>query len=277
LTSAARLGTEERARRFRWAHSAGWIAETAALVREIAGGAVFARSRRSAPGGRPPWAPGWLEERVGSVHAGSVLDGLVRRFRERFDSVEAFHAGRPVASDAYVTGGVRLASPQVLIEEAHEVFCRGPGAWAAPAALDDVLAGQDLSLVDGVAGFSLDHRYLLTCDTFYFHYGSHFLLGLAVELRNRHRCDALPRLRCRGRPAMAVCAIPLDTLEEETVPRLCMEAVRLALAGAAAAPAVERVRFDFTLRSSLAPAAVLRQWNPGRVRDTLYGDRTVVS
>jgi hypothetical protein len=204
----------------------------------------------------------WLRQAAGGVAPDeSVVDALVDRFRLRFDSVIAYHAGRPADPGSYRARGVLSSSPDRLFAEAREIF----------PDVEDLLPKQDLSLIDGRLAFNLDERFLLEADTFYMLYGSHFLLGLAVQLRRATRLDAISLLSARGIPTLLACEIPLDHLEPQTLRALC----RLSIDALLHSPA--RTELDFTIHHPLRPDLILSTTHPRGLPDHLYGLRPAVT
>ena len=240
-------------RPFRWSLAGDWIAE----VSDVVGEGVLDRLREHAP---PPVAAadeGWLRRALGERGSEALVGSLAERFRSRHDAVVAFHAGRPADPGSYRARGVLVSTPERLLADAREVF---PG-------VDPLLPRQDLSLIDGRLAFNLDERFLLESDTFYLLYGSHFLLGLAVQLRRETGVDHLPHLRARGTPALLTCLLPLDYLPPECVPRICRLTLHRSLNGGLPG----RSAFDLTIHRSLEPALVLRAEEPADPPDHLYG------
>ncbi len=253
----------------RWPGAAGWTATVRERLLQAAGEEVFERARARPPGANRAFDEPWLGEVLGPrsrVAAGELVDRLAADLAERYRAVRAFHAGRPVDPDAYRRRGLLLATPERLIDEAREVFT---GEGEALAAL---LPQQDLSLVDGRVALHLDERFLLRSFTFYALYGSHFLLGLAVQLERATGRPIRRRLRERGVPTVAACDVPLDRLPAVALRQLCCQGVRAALAfPGAEAPREAVTDFGITLDRPLPPEHVAACRHPRRLADRLFG------
>jgi hypothetical protein len=258
-------GKPGRPRLLRWPGAAPWIASTRARLVEAAGEGVLARFQSRPPGANRACDEPWLGEILGGgsrLAPGELVDRLAADLLDRYRAVRAFHAGRPLDPEAYLRRGLLLASPERLVGEAHEVFA-GEGA-----ALEALLPRQDLSLVDGQVALHLDERFLLRSFTFYALYGSHFLLGLAVQLEKATGRPLRDRLRARGVPAVAACDVPLGLLPAEDLRQLCCQGVRAALAPGGGEPGGV-TSFGFNLYQPLPPEGVVSCRRPRGLRDVL--------
>lgn len=258
-------------RLFRWAAATSWISETEAMLRE-AGDGVAQQVRQG-----PPWMNlaadvEWLGAILGSRDAAAaLLQALVHRFLERYDAVLAFHAGRPADARSYLRHGLLLASPERLIADAEEVFCHSAGSRVSREQLRAALGRQDLSLIDGRLGFNLDARFLLECDTFYMLYGSHFLLGLAVQLQREAGVDFKPALRARGIATLASCRVPVSIIPLDGLEQLCCQTIRCAFGpDRARMTSPPRVPFDFTVCQPIGPEQLTACEHPSTLADSLY-------
>ena len=249
------IAPAEDARLFRWASAGEWVREARAVLD------AFRAPFPALPPDPPPAPPhhgAWLRRLLGPAGEHALRE-LAGRFSARYDAVEAFHAGRPDDPASFARDGVRASSAAALAAEARERFV--DGRVVIPAAFDDALRRQDLSIVEGCCGFSLDGRYPVERETFYLHYGSHFLLGMAVQLQRATGADLRPRLRARGVPTLVACAVPLSRVPHTTVEAVCRECLRLALAGRDGGTP-PHLRLDFTLDFRLGPEHVRRIEHP---------------
>lgn len=232
---------------FRWACAAEWVGE----AREVLRGFPALPALPLDPPPAPPHAGAWVGHVLGPTGE-LALRELAGRFHARYAAVEAFHAGRPDEPGSYARNGVRAASAAALAAEARARFV---GGRVTPAVFAEVLGRQDLSVVEGGCGFSLDGRFPRERETFYLLYGSHFLLGMAVQLERATGVDLRARLRGRGVPTLLTCAVPLDRVPGPAVEALCRECLRLALAGWRG-DAPPFLRLDFNLTAGLPPAYI---------------------
>jgi hypothetical protein len=252
-------------RLLRWRGAAGWIASVRTRLVQAAGKGFFERFRSRPPGANRAYDEPWLGKILGPrsrLAPGELVDQLAADLTGRYRAVRAFHAGRPLDPKAYQRLGLLLATPERLVGEAREVFA---GEGAALAAL---LPRQDLSLIDGRVGLHLDERFLLRSFTFYALYGSHFLLGLAVQLERATGRPMRGLLRARGVPTVVACDVPLRLLPAEALRQLCCQGIRAALE--LYGPGPEAVTdFDFTLDQPLSPQNVVSCRHPRRLPDYL--------
>lgn len=256
----------------RWPGAAGWTATVRERLRQAAGDGVCERARNRPPGANRAFDEPWLAEVLGPGSrraAGELVDQLAADLAERYRAVRAYHAGRPADPGAYRRSGLLLATPERLLAEAREVFA------GEEAALAEILPRQDLSLVDGRLALHLDERFLLRSFTFYALYGSHFLLGLAVQLERATGRPQRHRLRERGVPTVAACDVPLGLLPPEALRQLCCEGVRGALGlyrnHSGKAPGEEISDLELTLAQPLPPELVVACRHPRRLIDHLGG------
>jgi len=257
-----------RSRLLRWPGAAAWIGAVRDRLLHTAGERVFERFRTRPPGANRAYDEPWLGEILGPesrLAPGELVDQLAADLAGRCRAVRAFHAGRPVDPAAYRRRGLLLATPERLLAEAGEVFA---GEGAALAAL---LPRQDLSLIDGRVGLHLDERFLLRRFTFYALYGSHFLLGLAVQLERATGRPQRHLLRERGVPTVAACDVPLDLLPTADLRQLCCQGIRAALASQGEAPGEEEpvTDYGFTLHQPLPPEHVIACRHPRGLPDHL--------
>jgi hypothetical protein len=187
---------------------------------------------------------------------------LVAELRDRYRGVRAYHAGRPVDPEAYLRCGLLVATPERLIGDAGEVFAGEEEALAA------LLPRQHLSLVDGQVALHLDERFLLRTFTFYALYGSHFLLGLAVQIEKKTGRPMRGRLKARGVPTIAACDVPFDSLPISEIRQLACQGIRAALASGNGEP-LEVTDFGLTLDRPLPPESVIACRHPRRLVDYL--------
>jgi len=255
----------DRSQLLRWPGAGAWSDSVRKLLVHAAGTGIFERFRVRPPGANRAYDEPWLAGILGAqsrLTPGELIERVAADLVDRYRAVRAFHAGRPVDSDAYRRRGLLLATPERLVGEAREVFA---GEEAALAAL---LPRQDLSLIDGRVAVHLDERFLLRHFTFYALYGSHFLLGLAVQLERATGRPLRRRLRTRGVPTVAACDVPLALLPAEALRQVSCQGIRAALAGPGPAP--EAVTgFEFTLHRPLAPQHVISCRHPRHLPDHL--------
>jgi hypothetical protein len=245
---------------FRWAEAGEWVREAGRVLKET--GARFPPPRAVDPPPAPPHSAEWLGRLLGAAGE-RALGELTGRFAALFHAVEAFHAARPDDPGSFARDGVRASSAAALDAEARARFTGVPRA-----ALDEALARQDPSIVEGRCGFSVDGRFPAERETFYLLYGSHFLLGTAVRIRRATGVDLFPRLRGRGVPTLLTCAVPLARVPPDAREAICRECLRLALAGVDGAEPPP-LRLDFTLTATLEPEHVLRIEHPEPRSDPL--------
>ena len=239
---------------------------------ESAGEGVLARVLEHPAPANFAHAGAWLAALFGTAspdRAEDLVQTLSQRFAERYGAVRMFHAGRPVDPESYLENGVRLASPERLIAEAREIFCGSPPR-VSRRPLDELLSRQNFDLIDGLAGFHLDEYFLTECFTFYVLYGSHFLLGLAVQLESATCGNFRALLRRRGVPSVVACDVPLELLPENTVQQLCCFCIYEALSGPGRRPgAPGRTDFGFVLDRPLPPEHVVGCDHPRGLVDHL--------
>lgn len=249
----------------RWPFAAGWIASVRSRLLHAAGEGIFERCQLRPPGANRAYDEPWLGEILGArsrLSAGELVDQLAADLANRYQAVRAYHAGRPVDPEAYRRHGLLLATPERLIGEAEAVFA------AEGAALAALLPRQDLSLVDGRVALHLDERFLLESFTFYALYGSHFLLGLAVQLERETGRDLRGRLRLRGVPTVAACDVPLSHLPAAALRQLCCQGIRAALGVYGSQPEAV-TSFEFTLYQPFPPQDLVSCRHPRRLPDHL--------
>jgi hypothetical protein len=249
----------------RWPGAAGWTAAVRRRLLEAAGEGIFARFQARPPGANRAWDEPWLEGILGPgsrLTPGALVDQIAADLAGRYRAVRAFHAGRPLHPGAYRRRGLLLATPERLVGEAREVFAGEEEALAA------LLPRQDLSLVDGRVALHLDARFLLRSFTFYALYGSHFLLGLAVQLERATGRPQRQRLRARGVPTVAACDVPLARLPTEALRQLCCQGIRGALSSRGPGPEAV-TSFEFTLHQPLPPERVVACHHPTGLPDFL--------
>lgn len=244
---------------FRWAAAGEWVREAGRVLREV--DAPSPPPRAVDPPPAPPHAGEWVGRLLGAAGE-RALGELTGRFAARFGAVEAFHAGRPDDPGSFARDGVRASSAAALDAEARSRFTGVPRA-----AVDEALALQDPSIVEGRCGFSVDGRFPAERETFYLLYGSHFLLGTAVRIRRATGVDFFPRLRGRGVPTLLTCTVPMPRVPPDAREAICRECLRLALAGRDGDPPL--LRLDFTLTATLEPQHVLRMEHPEPRSDPL--------
>ncbi len=257
-----------RSRLLRWPGAAAWIGAVRDRLLQAAGEGVFERFRTRPPGANRAYDEPWLGEILGPgsrLGSREMVDQLAADLTSRYLAVRAYHAGRPVDRHAYRKSGLLLGTPERLLGEAREVFAGEQEALAA------LLPRQDLSLLDDRVDLHLDERFLLRRFTFYALYGSHFLLGLAVQLERATGRPQRHLLRERGVPAVAACDVPLDLLPASDLRQLCCQGIRAALASQGEAPGEEEpvTDYGFTLHRPLPPEHVVACRHPRGLPDIL--------
>jgi len=250
----------------RWPGAAAWTGAVRDRLLQAAGEGVFERFRTRPPGANRACDELWLGEILGPgsrLGSGEMVDELAADLASRHRAVRAYHAGRPVDRHAYRKSGLLLATRERLIGEAREVFAGEQEALAA------LLPRQDLSLLDNRVGLHLDERFLLRRFTFYALYGSHFLLGLAVQLERATGRPQRHLLRKRGVPAVAACDVPLDLLPLTALRQLCCQGIRAALAGSPPGEEEPVTDYGFTLHRPLPPEHVVACRHPRGLPDLI--------
>lgn len=251
-------------RRLCWPGAAAWSGTVRERLLHAAGEGIFESFRNRPPGANRAYDEPWLGEILGPrsrLTAAELVDQLAADLTGRYQAVRAFHAGRPVDPEAYRSHGLLLATPERLVGEAREVFAEEGEALA------ELLTKQDLSLIDGRVALHLDERFLLRHFTFYVLYGSHFLLGLAVQLERATGRPQRELLRARGVPTVAACDIPLSRLPTTALRQLCCQGIRAALEPCPGPEAV--TDFELTLDRPLPPQHVISCRHPRRLPDPL--------
>jgi hypothetical protein len=255
----------ERRELLQWPGASAWIGAVQDRLLQAAGEEVFERFRTRPPGANRAYDEPWLAGILGPesrLASGELVDQLAADLLSRYQAVQAYHAGRPVDRHAYRKSGLLLGTRERLLGEARDVFA---GEHEALAAL---LPRQDLSLLDRVA-LHLDERFLLRSFTFYALYGSHFLLGLAVQLERATGRPQRHLLRERGAPTIAACDVPLDRLPAAHLRQLCCQGIRAALAGTEPNGEEPVTDYGFSLDRPLPPEHVVACRHPKGLPDYL--------
>jgi hypothetical protein len=256
----------DRRELLRWPGAAAWIGAVRDRLLQAAGDEVFERFRAKPPGANRSYDEPWLAAILGPqprLTSGELIDRLAADLAQRCRAVRAYHAGRPVDRDAYRKKGLLLGTRERLLGEAREVFA------GEQEALTALLPRQDLSLLDGRVDLHLDERFLLRRFTFYALYGSHFLLGLAVQLERATGQPQRHLLRERGVPTVAACDVPLDLLPAADLRQLCCQGIRAALAGTEPNDEEPVTDYGFSLDRPLPPEHVIACRHPRELPDTL--------
>jgi hypothetical protein len=256
----------ERRELLQWPGAAAWTGAVEDRLLQAAGEGIFERFRTRPPGANRAYDEPWLAGILGPgsrLAPGALVDRLAADLSSRYRAVRAFHAGRPVDRQAYRKHGLLLGTRERLLGEAREVFAGEQEALVA------LLPRQDLSLLDGQVALHLDERFLLRRFTFYALYGSHFLLGLAVQLERATGRPQRHLLRKRGMPTVAACDVPLDLLPAADLRQLCCQGIRAALAGTAPSEEEPVTDYGFTLHRPLPPEHVVACRHPRGLPDTL--------
>lgn len=256
----------DRRELLQWPGAAAWIGAVQDRLLQAAGEGVFERFRTRPPGANraydEPWLVGILEPQS-RLAPGELVDGLAADLLRRYWAVRAYHAGRPVDRHAYRKNGLLLGTRERLLGEAREVFAGEREALAA------LLPRQHLSLLDDRVDLHLDERFLLRRFTFYALYGSHFLLGLAVQLERATGRPQRHLLRQRGAPTVAACDVPLDRLPTADLRQLCCQGIRAALERTEPNEEEPVTDYGFSLDRPLSPEHVVACSHPRGLPDLL--------
>jgi hypothetical protein len=211
------------------------------------------------------WRP-WIARQLSDGAAAQAAE----RARQRFTALRAFHAARPVDTESYHRKGIApldRAGWSDLVEECFLSQVSDPQLVAA------ILQARDtqFELADGRIHFTFDERLLNERDGYTLIYGSLSLLAVAIRIDKQFGTDLKSTLRARGEPAVFVCDVPLELIEDHELVGLLSSLHEAHVHAKASGALPSPFSFHFSIPYALPPRAVVGHHRPDRVMDIVYG------
>ena len=213
------------------------------------------------------WRP-WVSS---ALTPGLPQTDVVRRLKDRFRALRAFHAARPKDIAPYYRCGIQPLSRGRWQELVAECFLSRVQSLALTAAIAQARDVQFDMVRAGRVHFCCDERMLEERDGYHLIYGSLSLLAVAIQIDKEFGTHLKAALRARGEPVIFVCDIPTAMVEDEVLARLvaCLSEAhaRAAESGSPVAPP----GLHFSLPGALPAGAIVGHRRPRYVVDAVYG------
>lgn len=222
--------------------------------------------RRSLRWDRPQtWRP-WI-----AACSGKGLVPNAQNLRASFSTLRSYHASRPSRVEPYYREGIvpfdeaRFAG---LVDECFTSITSDPTVAVAIERFRDVQFGF---VRGGRVHFAVDEVALTERDGYQLIYGSLSLLSIAIQIDKSFRTDFKRTLRERGAPAIFVCEVPLELIEDEVLERLAAMFVSEQIQIEPGKTRSSVLSFHYSIPAALPPNAIAGHYRPSRVVDSAYG------